>query len=137
MADLLIVDDNEDLGDLLEEILVDAGHHVRRAANGEQGLLELNNRAPDLVLLDVEMPVLDGPSMAYQMLVRDCGLEAIPIVLLSGVVGLEHVAARVGTPYFLGKPYSMEDIIAMSERALRERVPPVPRAEVASAAPPV
>jgi FixJ family two-component response regulator len=81
---------------------------------------------PDAVLLDVEMPILDGPGMAYQMFVRNCGLENIPIILLSGVVDLEQVAARVGTPYFLGKPYALGSVQALCDRALVERTPPVP-----------
>lgn len=127
MADLLIVDDDRDVAELLGEALAHHGYHVRIAHDGEDGLRELSIRLPDVVLLDVEMPVLDGPGMAYQMFVRDLGLEAIPIVLLSGIVDLECVAARVGTPYFLGKPYSLDAIRALCERALAERTPPTPR----------
>ncbi|HEX7842732.1 MAG TPA: response regulator [Kofleriaceae bacterium] len=123
---MLIVDDDLDVAELLGEALVHYGHQIRIAHDGEAGLRELSIRLPDVVLLDVEMPVLDGPGMAYQMFVRDCGLEAVPIVLLSGVVDLERVAARVGTPYYLGKPYSLSAIRSMCERALRERTAPAP-----------
>jgi len=126
MADLLIVDDDMDVADLLGEALEHRGHDIRIARDGEEGLRELSIRIPDLVLLDVEMPVLGGPEMAYQMFIRDLGLESIPIVLLSGVVDLENVAARVGTPYFLGKPYSLNALFSLCERALAERTPPRP-----------
>jgi CheY-like chemotaxis protein len=126
MADLLIVDDDEDVAAFLAEALAERGHLTRIARDGSEGLRELGIRMPDAILLDVEMPILDGPGMAYQMLLRDCGLENIPIVLLSGIVGLEHLAARVGTPYFLGKPYKMNVVLALSERALVERRPPSP-----------
>ena len=126
MADLLIVDDDMDVAELLGEALAHRGHQIRIAHDGEEGLRELSIRMPDAVLLDVEMPVLDGPGMAYQMFVRDLGLEAIPVVLLSGIVDLELVAARVGTPYFLGKPYSLGAIVSLCERALAERTPPTP-----------
>jgi CheY-like chemotaxis protein len=127
MADLLIVDDDQDVAELLSDVLSARGHRVRIAQNGEEGLRELGSQVPDAVLLDIEMPVLDGPGMAYQMFVRDCGLEAIPIVLLSGAVGLERVAARVGTPYFLGKPYSLDAVLALCNKAVAERTPPTPR----------
>lgn len=126
MADLLIVDDDIDVAELLGEALAQRGHHIRIAHDGEEGLRELASRIPDAVLLDVEMPVLDGPGMAYEMFVRDLGLESIPIVLLSGIVDLERVAARVGTPYFLGKPYSLDDVTSLCARALAERTPPSP-----------
>jgi DNA-binding NtrC family response regulator len=126
MADILIVDDDCDLRELLAEVLSARGHQIRIASDGDEGLAALAARHPQVVLLDVEMPLLDGPGMAYQMLVRDCGLEEIPIVLLSGVVGLPAVAARVGTPYFLPKPYAPRDVVVLCERAIEERRAPTP-----------
>lgn len=126
MADLLIVDDDMDVAELLGEALAYRGHSIRIAHDGEEGLRELAVRMPDAVLLDVEMPVLDGPGMAYQMFMRDLGLESIPIVLLSGIVDLESVAARVGTPYFLCKPYSLNAVFSLCARALAERTAPSP-----------
>ncbi len=126
MADLLVVDDDPDMAELLGEALAYHGHQVRIARDGADGLYELSVRRPDAVLLDVEMPILDGPGMACQMFVRNCGLETIPIILLSGVIDLERVAARVGTPYFLGKPYALGAVMALCDRALAERTPPVP-----------
>ncbi|NUO51338.1 MAG: response regulator [Polyangiaceae bacterium] len=126
MAEILIVDDEPDLAEMLADLLMEQGHLVRIASNGDEGLRALAVRHPDLVLLDVEMPLLDGPGMAYQMLVRDCGLEEVPIVLLSGVVGLPSVAARVGTPYFLPKPYAPRDVVSLCDRALKEQRAPTP-----------
>jgi CheY-like chemotaxis protein len=127
MADVLIVDDNADLRDLLAAILESAGHKVRKAGNGRQGMDLVAERTPDLALLDVEMPVLNGPEMAYGLFLRDQGDERIPIVLLSGIVGLS--AKVVGTPYFLTKPYSPEALLGIVNRALREHVSPSPQLE--------
>ena len=126
MADLLVVDDDIDTAELLADLLVQRGHEVRIARDGEAGLREVSRRVPDVVLLDVELPILDGPGMSYRLLVDDCGLERIPIVLLSGIVGLDRVAARVGTPYFLAKPYAPSAVVSLCERALAERIPPTP-----------
>lgn len=132
MADVLIVDDDDDIAEMLGDVLVSRGHRVRFARDGEDGLRAIAAERPDLVLLDIEMPLLDGPGMAYQMFTRDCGLERIPVVLLSGIVGIREVAARVGTPYFLGKPYSLAAVVGMCDRALTERTAPIPAARPVS-----
>lgn len=132
MADLLIVDDDMDVGDLLADLLRDEGHEVRIARNGREGLAMVKARRPDLVLLDVEMPGLNGPEMAYAMFLHDMGLEQIPILLLSGVLGLSEVARLVGTPYFLAKPYDMKHLRAFIAEALVERIPPHPQLQAAS-----
>ena len=126
MADLVIIDDDPDNLDVLAGIMELAGHHVRVGYDGEAGLRLLHEQHPDLVLLDVEMPILDGPGMASAMFVHNLGMEQIPVILLSGVVGLRDIAARVGTPYFLSKPYRFHQIMAIVDRALTERVAPRP-----------
>jgi CheY-like chemotaxis protein len=128
MADVLVVDDDLDGAAALAELLRLEGHRVRVAYDGIEALRIVQDRAPDLALVDVEMPVLDGPSMVYQMFVRDAGLEAIPIVLVSGVPRLREVAAIVGTPYYLSKPYRHTHLLAMLARALAEHVAPRPSA---------
>src|SRR5690348_3010999 len=64
MADVLVVDDNLDISELLEALLAEEGHLVRVAHDGEEGLRALDERLSDVVILDVDMPVLDGPGMA-------------------------------------------------------------------------
>jgi DNA-binding response OmpR family regulator len=126
MSDLLVVDDDADVADMLAEVLREEGHFVRIAHDGTQGLALLAERLPEAVLLDVEMPVLTGPQMAVKMFLNDCGQEQIPVVLLSGVKDLTRVAALVNTPYFLSKPYTIEELLKLLGRALLERLPPRP-----------
>jgi DNA-binding response OmpR family regulator len=128
VADLLLVDDDPDLTELLGALLEAAGHTVRFARDGEQGLALVETRHPDLVLLDIEMPRLTGPEMSYRMFVRDMGQEKIPILLLSGVTNLDKIARFVGTPYFLAKPYAIEAVLGLVARAVVERCAPVPLA---------
>ena len=130
MANVLIVDDDDDIRSLVSMLVGMAGHSVREAANGREGLEAVVENRPDLVLLDVEMPILSGPEMACEMFIRNCGSEKIPIILISGVVGLDEFAEMVGTPYFLTKPYSPAMLLKMVDRALREHVPPRPKLEV-------
>jgi DNA-binding response OmpR family regulator len=127
MAKLLIVDDDEDIAAALADILQCEGHCVRLAHDGIEGLKRLREGRPDAILLDVEMPRLTGPQMAYEIFLRDAGDEMIPIVLLSGKLDLDCVATAVGTPYYLPKPYPVSELLALLDRALTERMPPRPR----------
>jgi CheY-like chemotaxis protein len=126
MADLLVVDDDFDTADLLAEALSETGHFCRVARNGREGLERVIERMPDIVLLDVEMPIMNGPDMAMALFVRDCGAEKIPVVLTSAASGLARIAASVGTPYYLGKPYSINELLGLVDRALTERISPHP-----------
>ena len=132
--DVLIVDDDEDTSSILAECLRTEGYTVRVARNGALGLERLEERLPDVVVLDVEMPVLDGPGMAHRMFVEDCGKERIPIVLVSGAPALPRIVERVGTPYCVRKPFDLETVVAALARALAEGISPVP-ASARSAAP--
>jgi DNA-binding NtrC family response regulator len=124
VADLLLVDDDLELTDALAEFLRAEGHLVRVACNGQEGIGLLAERRPDLVMLDVEMPLMNGPEMAYRMFLHNSGDEKVPIVLLSGVLDLPGVARIVGTPYFLGKPYVLDALLVLIARALGERTAP-------------
>ncbi len=128
MANVLIVDDQSDMLELSTELLQSAGHHVQTRRNGEEGLRALDEGPlPDCVLLDVDMPVLDGPGMAHQMLLRDAGKESIPIVLVSGRRDLADLARGIGTPYFLTKATSGygKNLLTILGQALSERRAPV------------
>ena len=130
MANVLVVDDDPDLAAAVTDLLQDVGHTVRIAHDGWAGIDALNEEAlPDVVLLDLEMPFLDGPGMVYLMFVRDSGREKIPIVLVSAAVDLAAVATRVGTPYSLAKPCEGRALLGIVERALSERRAPHPQLE--------
>lgn len=122
MADLLVVDDDCDFADLFCEVLRGQGHEVRVARNGNEGISLLRARQPDLLFLDLDMPMLGGAGVAHAMLCHDAGEEKIPIILLSGAANLLAVAAHIGTPYFLKKPAAPGELLALLARALFERV---------------
>lgn len=130
MADLLLVDDDDDLREVFVDLLEHEGHVVRTARNGCEGIHLLGQRVPDLIVLDVEMPVLSGPGMAYEVFLHDAGLEEIPILLTSGVKDLGNVARIVGTRYHLTKPFEVSALRAMLGKALTERTPPSPQLEL-------
>jgi DNA-binding NtrC family response regulator len=124
MARLLIVEDDADVSEALAEALRAMGHEVETASNGEVGLSMLAKACVDAVLVDLEMPILDGPGMVVRMVVQNCGLEKIPVVLVSGMADVAAVAERLGTPYHLLKPYGLGDLFRVLGRALSERKAP-------------
>ena len=127
MANILVVDDDPDMADCCAEVLRLEGHSAVIARNGAEGLTLVSADKPDLILLDVEMPVLNGPDMAYRLFIDDAGQELIPILLASGVLDLRSAAEEVGTPSFLGKPFSVKQLLAAVALALAERTAPRPR----------
>jgi CheY-like chemotaxis protein len=127
VADILVVDDDADLAEVLSDLLSEAGHSVRTACNGEDGLRLVKQRHPDLILLDVEMPVVTGPEMSYRMLVQGLVQEDIPLVLMSGGSDLFRIAEQVGTPYYLPKPYDLSALIRVIEWVLGKQQPTWPK----------
>jgi DNA-binding NtrC family response regulator len=126
MAYILIVEDDKDLAWTMSQLVSAGGYETAVAGNGEEAIRALEKRLPELVITDIEMPVLDGESMALRMLLEDCGKEDIPILVVSGFPDIERVARRIGTPYFTPKPYNFDELLALIARALKERLAPRP-----------
>jgi DNA-binding response OmpR family regulator len=124
MVDVLIIDDDIDSAEVLADVIRTLGYEPRVGYNGQDGLRLAEQHTPDLALLDVEMPMLDGPGMVYEMLLRDMGLECVPVAFLSGAANLREIAANVGTPYYLTKPYGYKQVVSLVHRALSERIAP-------------
>jgi CheY-like chemotaxis protein len=124
--DILLVDDDEDSAFLLGELLQARGYPLRRAWQGAEALRLIDEHFPQVVVSDVEMPVLDGPAMVYRMFVENLGRENIPLILVSGRPDLPAIARSVGTPYFLAKPFDIVDLVALVDRAATEAIPPSP-----------
>jgi CheY-like chemotaxis protein len=81
-AKILVVEDDDDIRDSLKELLEEEGYQVDTAANGEQALNRLRGEAPQLILLDLMMPVMDG--WEFQRQLRDSpSLSGVPIIVIS------------------------------------------------------
>jgi CheY-like chemotaxis protein len=126
MASIVVVDDDDDMRDTMADLLSIEGHEVRTARNGVEGLQALDDRIPQLVLTDLEMPVLDGRSMVYRMFVENLGRENVPIIVASGAPNLCEIARALGTPYYVAKPFAFETLTSTIGRALAEAIPPRP-----------
>jgi excisionase family DNA binding protein len=108
---VLIVDDDDKLREFVRVNLEMEGYTVREAASAREGLDALEEQSPDLVLLDVMMPEMDGWEMLRQIHERH-GMGAIPVIVFSGQV--EEDAGEVvsrGAQAFIGKPFSPQSLI--------------------------
>jgi CheY-like chemotaxis protein len=120
VSTILIVDDEFGIAEVLDSFLTDAGHRVFVAINGRQGLQRLAEAWPDLVLLDVMMPVLDGPGMLRAM-AADPAYKSIPVIMMSSLP--EAAVAEMCTGYagFLLKPFRVEAVFQAISHVLGER----------------
>lgn len=109
---ILIVDDQRDLSHMMAELLTDAGFDASRADNGREALTEIQANPPDLVLLDVNMPELDGFEVAA-ILKSDPATATIPIIMLSANEGrgARLIGLESGAEDFLAKPVDTAELL--------------------------
>jgi CheY-like chemotaxis protein len=81
---ILVVDDESGIVDVLSAVLTDAGYRVEGAANGQDALAKLAENEPDLLVLDLEMPVLDGAD-TLRALRADRVHQRLPVLMMSGL----------------------------------------------------
>ncbi|MCL4291058.1 MAG: response regulator transcription factor [Thermoleophilia bacterium] len=116
-ARILVVDDDPDIRSLLRELLERAGHEVFTAEDGRDALRSLYEKRPDLVVLDVAMPELDG----WGTLERVRDLSDVPVLMLTARTGeLEKVRGlRAGADDYVTKPFGRQELLARAEALLR------------------
>lgn len=110
---LLVVDDDEQIRKLLTHLLVPAGYVVEEAGSAEEALVRLNASAPDLILLDMELPGQDGLSLV-PVIRSDPRHRLTPIVMITGAAtpARKIHALEVGVTEFLSKPFSHVELAA-------------------------
>jgi DNA-binding response OmpR family regulator len=119
---VLVVDDDGDVRALVAELLTRAGYDVTQATNGREALKLFFDERPDLVLLDISMPELDG----WATLERIRELSDVPVVMLSALgAELEKVRAlRAGADDYVTKPFGRQELLARVESVLRRAPAP-------------
>src|SRR5688572_26934782 len=126
-ARVLVVDDDSDIRRLVRELLERVGYEVVEGANGREGLRVLYSTSPDLVLLDVAMPEMDG----WQTLERIRDLSDVPVVMLTArTAELEKVRGlKGGADDYVAKPFGRQELLARVEALLRRARPREERPE--------
>lgn len=120
MADILIIDDDEMIVEIVSELLTDEGHAVRSASDGQQGLDAVAFRAPDLVILDMNMPVMDGYAVASNLRGQPAA-RRLRILALTGDSTPAAVRAvlEAGCDALVTKPFNADSLIASVRELLK------------------
>jgi DNA-binding NtrC family response regulator len=126
MATILVVDDELGIRALLSEILSDEGHTIELAENATQARAVRERMRPDLVLLDIWMPDVDGVTLLKEW--GSAGLLTMPVIMMSGhgTIDTAVEATKFGAIAFLEKPITLQKLLRAVEQALVKTAPPRP-----------
>ena len=115
MKKILIVDDDINIGNMLEEVLTAEGYSVLRAYSGTEAVMLLSSKTPDLILLDLMLPGLSGEEVLTK-------IKGIPVIVVSAKVGVEDKVSLLlgGAVDYITKPFDMKELLARISVQLRK-----------------
>ena len=110
---ILVVEDQEDNQQILRDLLTNAGYEMIEAENGEDAVASAQARRPDLILMDIQLPILDGYE-ATRRIKADPDLKSIPIIVVTSYAlsGDEDKARLAGCDDYVAKPFSPRQLLA-------------------------
>jgi two-component system cell cycle response regulator DivK len=110
---ILVVEDQEDNRQILRDLLGNAGYEPTEAENGEEAIAAVAKRRPDLILMDIQLPVMDGYE-ATRRIRTNPDLKSVPIIAVTSyaLTGDEDKARAAGCNGYVSKPYSPRDLLA-------------------------
>lgn len=118
MAKVLVIDDDKDTMRILEAKLIDAGYQVMQAVDGKEGLEKARHVRPDLVLLDVMMPELDGLSVLQHMKF-DSLTDKIPVIIMTAKgEKMEKLFKMEGAAAYITKPFVFSELLDAMKKSL-------------------
>jgi CheY-like chemotaxis protein len=112
---ILVVDDDTSILETVGEILAQEGYHVVKATGGEEALALIRRTKPELILLDMRMPGMDGWAVARALHERDI---SIPIVVMTAAENAKKWADEIGAAGHLAKPFELDDLLRSVEERL-------------------
>lgn len=117
MKNILVIDDDIHIGNLLEEILTKEGYRISRAYSGTEAILFLAQSKPDLILLDLMLPGLNGEDVLPQ-------INSIPIIIVSAKVDIDKKVELLlgGAVDYITKPFNMKELLARISIQFRNTV---------------
>jgi len=110
---VLIVDDDVETLAVERQLLAENGFRVVEAHDGEEALRVVQDDPPAVVVLDVQMPGMDGPSFARELRMA---LRRVPLVILTGVPDPRHEADRCNAEAYLSKPFDAQELVSVVRR---------------------
>ncbi len=119
MMTVLVVDDEEDICEMVEDYLVPEGYRVMKARDGREGLASVKRIKPDMVLLDITMPRMNG----FEMLERlrgSHGISATPVVMLTAQGQSDNImeAERLHAADYMIKPFTGDELLRVVRRTI-------------------
>jgi two-component system, cell cycle response regulator DivK len=120
---ILVVEDQPDNRQIIRDMLADTGYEIAEAENGEEALAAIAKQRPDLILMDIQLPVMDGYA-ATRRIKTDPALKSIPVIAVTSYAlsGEEKKAREAGCDDYVPKPYSPRQLLAKIRQYLTQCV---------------
>ncbi len=121
MKKILIIEDEKTLRFLIAQALTEEGFEVDEAVDGEEGIQKLKENKPDLILLDLLLPTIDGFEVLSRIK-RDSGLESISVIILSNLGQEEEIGRglKLGAiDYLIKAHFTLDEIVARVKKVLK------------------
>jgi len=117
--EILVIDDNSDIRQLIAGILKDAGFTVRKAANFDQAILEINKKLPDVAIIDVKLDKGDNDGIELLVHLKKID-DDVPVIMISGHANVQMAidSLKLGAFEFIQKPFSSERLMNFTNRAV-------------------
>lgn len=113
MSKILVIDDEPNIISILTSRLEANNYDVVAASNGEEGLEKVESESPDLIIVDILMPKMDGLTFVKQ--VKKSGKE-IPIIILTAKPGMKDLFSMEGVKDYVVKPFTAEELLEKIEK---------------------
>jgi urea transport system substrate-binding protein len=110
----MVVEDEVDLRRFVEDVLMAEGFRVVAASNGQEALQQVDREPPDVILLDMRLPVMDGWQFAKELHAKDH--DQVAIVVMTAL-GARDIARQIGAQAYLQKPFNIDDLIKIVKTA--------------------
>jgi two-component system cell cycle response regulator DivK len=110
---ILVVEDEEDNRQILRDLLATSGYEMVEAKDGEQALAAVDQHRPDLILMDIQLPIMDGYEATRRIRANPAN-KRIPIIAVTSYAlsGNESIALAAGCDAYVPKPYSPRELLA-------------------------
>ena len=113
---VLVVEDDGTIGEVLVDVLHDEGYEVRLGSNGREALRVLRDWLPDVIVLDLMMPVMDGGTFRAAQRRLPGPAAGVPIIILTGAHEGRAQAANLAATAVLTKPFELDDLVRVVGR---------------------
>ncbi len=117
---ILIIDDEPNIAKMIGSRLQANGYDIETAENGEDGLKKVESASPDLIILDVLMPVMDGFEF-FKNIKKDPEKSQVPVIVLTGRGGMKDTFEAMDADEFVSKPFDATDLVTKVEACLTKK----------------